>query len=268
VNENTGSRYKTYISSLASDFRANTMGRYDAVEQELRLFMAGGDSVSDNFNNIRNEIHSIKGTAGTFGFLGLSVIAHALDQWMHGIAVGEADGLTLNSPGLGVDLGTFLGLMREYTENEPIMTEADARQTLQQTSFLRYTGEIVDIQPEQPPLVVVCSAQGPDESLETLLENIGCECIFVGLNTGAVTVLETCEPDIVLVKCSDTSEQTDALSFAGQVLNDDRVIAILAASDGVASCVSAAIPGDAIKVLIADSASLIHDLAALKTATT
>ncbi len=81
------------IAGLAQDFIENSSDSLDVVDTVITE-LAKGDG--GDFLELQRRVHSIKGGGGTFGFPAVTLIAHALEDYIEtsGIASGAIDGKT------------------------------------------------------------------------------------------------------------------------------------------------------------------------------
>jgi chemotaxis protein histidine kinase CheA len=132
------SEYQSTIDSFVDDFRKDTVTRIETMQALVAVFQVHDDHAPAAFTGIIEEVHSVKGTAKTFGFNGLSYVTHALNDWMFDIAHENQAGIDLLDPALREDLQTFLSIMLEITTAKNRMPEQHGIDALAQTDFALY----------------------------------------------------------------------------------------------------------------------------------
>lgn len=71
------------VDDMADKYRADARVRLGKISDAIRQ-LDGGRAMNDEaLSQIKQVAHSIKGTSSTFGFSGLSVVAHALDDFVN-----------------------------------------------------------------------------------------------------------------------------------------------------------------------------------------
>jgi len=80
------------IAGLARDFIENSSDSLDVVDTVITELAVGNGG---DFLELQRRVHSIKGGGGTFGFPAVTLIAHALEDYIEtsGIASGGIDGI-------------------------------------------------------------------------------------------------------------------------------------------------------------------------------
>lgn len=117
-----------FVQDMADEYRADTLARLAAVATALEEL--NGVQVSDGnaLSEIKHHAHSIKGSSSTFGFHGLSIIAHAMDSFVdHGP---QEDLIAYLS-----DLKRLNELMVTVTESSDIVPEDTAATMLSRATL-------------------------------------------------------------------------------------------------------------------------------------
>ena len=131
--------YKTMIDNMAGEFRADALARLESITRLLDEFQVNEDRLSDDFELILEEIHSIKGTAKTFGYGALSHVAHAMNDWMFEIKNNGGTTIALSAPALGDDLRVFVSIMVDVTQGEGRQSEQQGRDAISRADFSLYS---------------------------------------------------------------------------------------------------------------------------------
>ena len=74
--------FETIVAAMRDDFIADARDKIDQVDDILDALEAGTGRYEHQLLEIQRLIHSIKGTAGSFGFMSISRIAHALEDFV------------------------------------------------------------------------------------------------------------------------------------------------------------------------------------------
>ena len=131
--------YKTTIDNMAEEVRADALARLETIVHLLGEFQANEERLSDDFELILEEVHSIKGTAKTFGFGALSHVAHAMNDWMFEIKNNDGTAITLSTPALGDDLRVFVSVMVDVTQGKNRQSEQQGRDAISRADFSLYS---------------------------------------------------------------------------------------------------------------------------------
>lgn len=70
------------IASLSKEFIDDCLDNVEEAEKALANMRAGGSDFASQYDNLQRYVHSIKGTAGTFGFPAITVFAHRLEDFL------------------------------------------------------------------------------------------------------------------------------------------------------------------------------------------
>lgn len=108
------------LGKLRQEFLEGSVDRLDQIDDCLNRIFQDEGSRGENFFQMQRDIHSLKGTAGTYGFTTVSTIAHRLEDYMEGSR-------RLDQPGLQ-DVQKFIDIIRRVLETgiEPNEAERDA----------------------------------------------------------------------------------------------------------------------------------------------
>ncbi len=130
--------YQETIDGMADEFRDDAIARLTSITEILAGFQHVDNDIEDDFSKISRQVHSIKGTARTFGFHGLSYIACALYAWLQDIEKGKSDAVSLQDRALGKDLEIFTALMLNITEAKDRQVEQQGVDALDDAEFTLY----------------------------------------------------------------------------------------------------------------------------------
>ena len=77
------------MAGLRRDFVDNSGDRLREVEANLHLIAEGRDDSGEALGTVKRLVHSIKGMGGTFGFSSVTVISHAIEDYIEAaVAIG------------------------------------------------------------------------------------------------------------------------------------------------------------------------------------
>lgn len=100
------------MDSLTEEFIGEAIERIDELEWELFNIESRSDKADELMRKIKLGIHSLKGSAGSFGLDFLSLICHNFEDYL----VFKSEN-KLNEKSITRDLGIFFGLIRDYLRN-------------------------------------------------------------------------------------------------------------------------------------------------------
>ncbi len=83
--QNKHTNKHSFVDDMADEYRADTLTRLARVSLTLDELARAGAPDEDLLGEIKSHAHSIKGASKTFGFTGLSVVAHAMDDFLRNL---------------------------------------------------------------------------------------------------------------------------------------------------------------------------------------
>lgn len=87
MSVNKAENMLAFLCEMADEYRADTIARLAKVSvalEELAVPGAITDTRRDDLiDEIRIHAHTIRGSSNTFGFSGLSVVVHAMDDFLN-----------------------------------------------------------------------------------------------------------------------------------------------------------------------------------------
>jgi len=96
------------IANLSDEFIDDCLDNVEAAEKALGNMQAGRGDFKNQYDKLQRHVHSIKGTAATFGFPAIGVFAHRLEDFLE----------ALKDVGSHLDeIQVFLDKIREVAES-------------------------------------------------------------------------------------------------------------------------------------------------------
>ena len=100
-------KIRAILERLSAEFRDDCQEKIDHCGDIVRRLSKQRDNWRVDMVELQRRIHSIKGTAGTFGFPAITLIAHKLEDYLK----------SLKSPaGHARDIQIFLDVIRDIAE--------------------------------------------------------------------------------------------------------------------------------------------------------
>lgn len=198
--KNTHKKKHSFVYDMADEYRADTLARLAKISVALEGLAASAARQEDLMGEIKTHTHSIKGTSNTFGFSGLSVVAHAMDDFL------------LNSqpddqPAFMDDLGRLNNLMISIASASDIIHRETGEKML---SKLHLQGAIHDDGPHtrEQSIALLVMAQGDERNaIARTLEILGLNVITARDGVLAIELATIRQPDIIV-----TTLHSDRLS--------------------------------------------------------
>lgn len=191
--EKTLERLKTdYIESSG-----DTLDKIDAIIE--RMHSGAGDRGAD-FVDLQRDIHSLKGSAGTFGFSSVTIVAHRLEDYI------EATRRLSNEQLM--DVQVFIDRIRGIFQADVNPTEAEMDAILR--ALPSGTATLVSAQEVRNVIVLLVMPKGVQRSLiGGELASCGFDLSFTESPIEAIGLAISLKPDIVV-----SSMETEPLTGA------------------------------------------------------
>lgn len=82
MKEAVAANYEMIVAALRDDFITDARDKIDQIDDVLDAIEAGEGRYENHLLDIQRLVHSIKGMAGSFGFMSISRIAHAMEDYV------------------------------------------------------------------------------------------------------------------------------------------------------------------------------------------
>ncbi|NQU62067.1 MAG: response regulator [Rhodospirillales bacterium] len=177
------------LARLQQDFIENTKEKLDGVDHAIdQLFQDKGDR-GEFFFQLQRDVHSLKGTAGTFGFNSVTVVAHRLEDFL------ESHQRLSKEQWLGVQ--AFLDAMRAIIEKGIEPSDDERMKILSRLPFAKRAG--ISGQKQKIVTVVLVMPKGVQRALVgSELSACGFDVSFAENPLEAVGLAITLKPQVVL----------------------------------------------------------------------
>lgn len=167
--EQNNDRIHSLVEEMAEEYRADTNGRLEKISTALSELEQARSLDNDAYSRIKLHAHSIKGTSSTFGFHGLSVIAHTADDFLD-------NGPQQDSSAFLADLRRLTELMAEVISADGILDEEITTSMLGRMTF--ETGYVAGapnngLAESEPTAMLVLPDKEGREELASLLNVLG-----------------------------------------------------------------------------------------------
>ena len=73
------------LANLSAEFVDDCLDNLDECDNAVAKLRAKSGNTQSHYDNLHRHVHSIKGTAGTFGFPAVGVIAHRLEDFVEAL---------------------------------------------------------------------------------------------------------------------------------------------------------------------------------------
>lgn len=216
---------QSIVDDLSDEYRADALKRLSMVSQALAALNKAGDGVtigdSEYLNEIKLHAHSIKGTSGTFGFSGLSVIAHTMDDYLHGQH-------PAGGPHFLENLERLNELMTTIVSADEIVSEDPARQMLSDLHLETRTRDQENNKTGQTVALLIMEKGGVCETITRTLEILGLDVIFAHDGVEAIELATVQHPDIILITLhSDRLSAPEVIQVFAEINATSAVPAIV-----------------------------------------
>lgn len=186
----------SFLEDMADEYRADTIGRLAKISVALDK-LAGNDISPGSQNNdlveeIESQIHTIKGSSKTFGFSGLSLVAHAMDDFLQSQPVTEMDPLVLR------DLGHLNDLMISVAGAGDIIPEETAARLLAELHLDTDRRCIEQPTGKRATALLVMERGRERETTVRSLENLGLTVVLAHDSVLAIELATLQRPDVIV----------------------------------------------------------------------
>lgn len=100
-------RLRVMLAHMSAEFRDDCREKIDECDDILRRLSEQRDNWREDMTEMQRRSHSVKGSAGSFGFPAITLIAHKLEDYLEAL-----DSLA----GHGRDIRAFLDAIRDIAE--------------------------------------------------------------------------------------------------------------------------------------------------------
>jgi len=207
---------ESLVSSLRDEFLTDCLDHLDDADQKLHDMIDGCGDFAGHYEVLLRHVHSIKGTAATFGFPAITVVAHRLEDYI--------EALKDVRPHLN-DIQVFLDRIRQTAESG-INPEGDDYICLVR-SLPRAHNRIAAVRPaREVNVLLVMDGNVQRRIIGQELSSCGFCTSFVARGIDAIATVLSEHPDIViangiledmsgmdLARCLDVIEETHGTHF-------------------------------------------------------
>ncbi|MBL6933214.1 MAG: Hpt domain-containing protein [Rhodospirillales bacterium] len=191
------------LAKLSAEFIDDCLDNLDEADKALVSMRANPDDLQSHYDNLHRLVHSIKGTAGTFGFPAVGAIAHRLEDFMEAL-----DGVYSHLD----DIQQFLVKMREIAESG-INPEGDEYIDLLRR-LPRAHNRLAPVRPTRGVnILLVMPRDVQRKIIGHELSSCGFEMSFVANGVQAISSVLTMKPDVVI--SNDILEDMTGADLAG-----------------------------------------------------
>ncbi len=177
------------IAGLKDSFIESTMERLIALDTLIQNLQSGDGSDGEAMADFRGQIHSIKGTGGTFGFPLVSIICHRLEEVIQDerdYTMQEFDQVQL-----------FVDYIRKIIESGDDPDEADAEEILANLPTISAPQQTVR-RTTDLKIVLVTPMAAMRQLAEFYLSEQGCHVLSTDSSVDAFRLAVENRPDLVI----------------------------------------------------------------------
>ena len=132
---NQQDKIQAILARLSAEFRDDCQEKIDQCSDIVRRLSKQRDDWREDMIELQRRVHNIKGTAGTFGFPSITLIAHKLEDYLE----------SLKSPAEHTrDIQVFLDIIRDIVERGTDTPEEEYPALLRNLPRLRH--DLVPVQ--------------------------------------------------------------------------------------------------------------------------
>lgn len=99
---------EAFVAKLREEYAESARDRLDRFEELLEALHSDGENMTEYRQDLQREVHSMKGSAGSYGFPAISAIAHRLEDYLETCEVLEKGNLR--------DVDTFIETIRAIAQ--------------------------------------------------------------------------------------------------------------------------------------------------------
>lgn len=181
--------FEAALERLRDEFIDGCIEKLDFIDVAIDDFIKHGDRSGETFLDVQREIHSIKGSAGTYGFSSISIIAHRLEDYVE--STGQLSG------DAWLDVQKFIDAIRDIIETR---VELDANRTKAVLDRLP-TSALPTLETKQGRRVTVLLVMPTGVQRKLVgarLTSIGFDVSFIGSPLRAIEVAFSVKPHAIL----------------------------------------------------------------------
>ena len=224
------------IESMKEEFLADCLEHLDGVDLSINNIIEGQGSFDSHLVNLNRRVHSIKGTAGTFGFSSITTIAHRLEDFI------EASSDIHNCFD---DIQIFIDVMRKVAESGINPVNGEYHNILK--SLPRAHSQVEAVGPARDvDILLVMHRDVQRKIIGQELASCGFGTSFVESGVDAISSIIKHMPDIVIssVLLDDMSGMDLACALDGIKATKGMHFILLSSSDNI-SIEAAELPANA-----------------------
>ncbi|NQU55868.1 MAG: Hpt domain-containing protein [Rhodospirillales bacterium] len=176
------------IANLSGEFVEDCLDNVEEAEKALANMQNGQGDFKNQYDNLQRHVHSIKGTAGTFGFPAIGVFAHRLEDFI--------EALKDVSPHLD-KIQIFLDKIREIAESGHNPEGEDYIRLVR--SLPRAHNRIAAVRPtREVNILLVMPRDIQRKIIGQELSSCGFGMSFVASGVDAISSVLSMKPDVVI----------------------------------------------------------------------
>lgn len=177
------------MARLRKDFIDSTRDKLDDIEVILDLIYRDQPAIDQSYVTMLREIHSIKGSAGTFGFPSITTITHRLEDYLSDVAMPSREQV--------LDTQKFVDQIRVIVEEEQEPSESALSVIVDNLPVHRQRNFSTQDQRNITVLLVMPKSL-QRRVLGEELRSLGFDVSFVDDPLQAITLTMSIKPDVVI----------------------------------------------------------------------
>jgi len=176
------------LARLLRDFIESTRDKLDGIDEAIDAIYKDAENRGELFFGLQRDVHSLKGSAGTYGFPSVTLIAHRLEDYM------ESTRRLSHESWLEVQV--FIDVIRSIIDTG-VEPSKDGRTAI--LSQLPTTGGAVSGQNQHKVTILLVMPQGVQRSLVgSELSSCGFDISFAETPYEAINLAITLQPQAVV----------------------------------------------------------------------
>lgn len=213
---------ESVLARYKQEFLVDCLENLDDADEAINGMVVGGEGFSVHLDNFLRQIHSIKGTAGTFGFPSISAVAHRVEDFIEALK---------NTSAHISEIQIFVDRMREIAESGSNPDADDCTRLL--AALPRANMRIATVRPSREINVLLVMHRNVQRKIiGQELSSCGFGISFVATGVDAISSVLESSPDIIIssVVLEDMTGMDLARALDGIEAIDDGHFILLSSS--------------------------------------
>lgn len=184
--DGAATKLEAALAEIRQEFLETAAERLGRIE---RLLYSDDPADEDPLLTVYREVHSLKGSGGTFGLASLSLVCHRLEDYLTGLSAIDETGAR--------DVVAFLDLLRDIVEQGEDPTAEALRARLRELPLHR-ASELDVASPLDIEILLVTPSNAVGRLVARDLRACGCRVTAVDSPWKAIQLTVCTQPDLVI----------------------------------------------------------------------